>query len=45
MKAGDIIRLKWQTERYFLCDLRLIPYPYRLNEPGVFDAWWKGRQN
>jgi len=44
MKSGDAIRLKFQTEYYFLHGLRLVFYKLE-TDPGVFDAWWKGRQN
>jgi len=45
MKSGDAIRIEFNTEYYFQNGLRLVLYPYNFTEAGVFDAWWKGRQN
>ena len=44
MKDGDAIRILWNTEHYFLFELRLTHYTL-FTEPGVVDAWLKGRQN
>jgi hypothetical protein len=44
MKSGDILRIKWQTEYYFLHGLFLLPYKIDTS-PGVLAAWFKGVQN
>jgi len=44
MKSGDAIKLKFQTEYYFLHGLRLKLYRFD-TDPGILAAWWKGRQN